>query len=165
MDLDKLQLSSFSISNLYHNNLIRLNNEQKSPDIEKKNIRSLGANEKNILIIINNPNAVFLEDGRLVFLTKVISACKLSLSDIALVNINNIQQDELQSITSFFKPAKMIIFGVNSMQMKLPFLVPDFQIQNYNNIQYLSAPDLDQIENDQALKKQLWASFQKMFFN
>ena len=165
MDLDKLQLSSFSIRSLYHNSLIRLNNEQKSPDSDRNNLRSLGANEKNILVIINNPNAAFLEDTQLTFLTKVISACKLSLSDIALININNISEGELQSMPAIFKASKMIMFGVNSMQMQLPFIIPDYQIQNYNNIQYLSAPDLKQIETDQTAKKQLWASFQKMFFN
>lgn len=164
MDLDKLQLSAFSIKNLYQNSMIRLNSSQKSPDIENNNIRSLGGNEKNILVIIKNPHNAFLDDAQLAFLTKMITACRLSLSDIAIININSITDNELKELAHFFKAAKIIMFGVNSLEMKLPFLIPDFQIQHYNEIQYLSAPELQIIENDQSIKKQLWANFQKMFF-
>ncbi len=164
MDLEKLQLSSFSVRNLYRNSMIRLNSSQKSPDIEKNNIRSLGGNEKNILVIIKNPDNKFLDDVQLAFLTKMITACRLSLSDIAIININSLSENEIKAVPTILKAEKVIMFGVNSMEMKLPFLIPDFQIQNYNEVQYLSAPDLQTIENNQVVKKQLWASFQKMFF-
>jgi hypothetical protein len=40
---------------------------------------------------------------------------------------------------------------------------PSFQIQSYQNQQYLWAPSLEELENDKAQKITLWNSLQKIF--
>lgn len=166
MDLNNLQLSTFTITNLYKDKLVKkgedILNVPKNNSISNK---FLGGNLQNILLVISNNKAPFFEDHQLTFLTKVLSACKLSLADVAIMNIYGLPDNDLLELLELLKPVKVAMFGVSSLELKLPFQIPEFQLQAYNHTQYLIIPELDLIEKDQQLKKYLWASFQKLFLN
>ena len=96
----------------------------------------------------------------LTFLTNILSACNLSLADVALVNWHN---KETASFVSELKSKKVILFGISPLQFDLPFNFPHFQIQNFDKTDYLTAPALAAISNDVNSKKELWTSLKKMF--
>src|SRR5437763_825201 len=49
-------------------------------------LKYLGNNKRNILIIVNNDSVPFLEESEVAFLTNILSACRLSMADVAILN-------------------------------------------------------------------------------
>src|SRR5450432_4165689 len=98
MDLNNIELPAFVVADLYQSSLIEAG--KTPPDvrplaaiIEKEQPASrwkhLGENKKNILAIVNYADVVYLPDNELGFLTGILGACKLSLADVAIINLNN----------------------------------------------------------------------------
>ena len=158
MELDKLNLSPYTIKNLYPRSIINTKNENEAKTAPFK---FLGACEQKIIIIISSKKVTFLSDSELAFLTKILTACKLTLADVAIININNFTKDQFTSVHDM-EPVNVIMFGVSCLEFNLPFDIPNFQVQPYAGVKYLTAPLLNEIENDQQLKKSLWSCFQKM---
>jgi len=61
------------------------------------------------------------------------------------------------------QPQKIILFGVDPVVMGLPIHFPVFQIQSYQQVQYLHAPSLSELETDKQLKIQLWQKLKQLF--
>ena len=58
----------------------KISNRTRSQELNNtESWKSLGNNQKNILIVVNYGNAVHLPDEELSFLTSMLAACKLSL--------------------------------------------------------------------------------------
>ena len=104
---------------------------------------------------------LFLSDQEFGFLSSVLTACKLSMNDVAVLNLNAINDPEKKLSNLCFKNA--ILFDVLPLQIGLPINFPQFQIQQFDQRTYLHAPSLTEIENDKTLKLQLWNSLKKMF--
>ncbi len=163
MSLDNIQLSDQTCAILYSHNLI----EDQASNVtansqEKIKINSLGENQRNVLFLVNDPSCKFLPDEEMELLTKLISACKLSMADIALVNFNSNNYNYKQ-FNDQFHPKKILIFGLKNSELELPFDIPHFQVQNFHEQLYLTAPALNEFLNNTALKKELWMSLQKLF--
>ncbi len=126
----------------------------------------LGDNGKKITILVNEPDAVYLNDESLLFLTKILGACKLNLGDVAVVNW--LQQPVLfTGIQKDLEPAICLLFDVSTEAVQLPFTVPQYQVQNHGGCMFLLAPALSTYygESNEARveKTRLWASLKKMF--
>ncbi|MGN6248166.1 MAG: hypothetical protein ACTHNG_07405 [Ginsengibacter sp.] len=103
-----------------------------------------------------------MADEEMEMLTKLVSACKMTVKDIALVNFTQ-NTFNYQEVNEQFKPEKVLLFGVANGQIGLPFEMPYFQIQNYSGQFYLSAPSLKELLNDKKLKAELWTALQNLF--
>src|SRR5436309_179319 len=112
MGINHLRLSSELIAALYPDSLVE---ENVSPEVKenilmqvkenvppqvKENVENpipvtdknpsyhfLGENNRSICVLANYPQGDFLPEDQLEFLKKMLAACKLSLNDIALLNI------------------------------------------------------------------------------
>jgi len=126
-------------------------------------LKSLGGNQKNILIVVKNEKVTYLADEDLEFLTNILKACKLSLDDVAIVNthINPIQgyKEYLKTWNSKI----VLLFGVNPVSFDLPVNFPEFQVQSLTNTQFLYSPSLSECRTDKLLKSKLWVSLQRIF--
>ena len=123
----------------------------------------LGNNKKQVVIIVNYQDALYIPDEKLAFLTTILTACKLNLADIALLNFANAGRI---SYKDFFEtvPARCVIFfGVQPDMLSVPMNFPFFQVQHFDNVDYLSSPPLNEIEADKTLKGNLWTSLKKIF--
>ena len=158
MSLENIQLSKNTIQQLFAHGLVQTTAEPP----HKAGINSLGENQKNILFLVNSAQNKFLPDDEMDLLSNLISACKLSMADIALVNYFNHSAD-FSELTRHFKPEKILIFGITTSELKLPFTIPYFQIQSYNEQFYLTAPPLKDFLNNTQLKKELWNCLKKLF--
>jgi hypothetical protein len=105
----------------------------------------------------------FLSDGELSFLTSVLSACKLSLADIALCNIYSLSPAEKSALAGELGSHQILLFGLGPMDIDLPINFPQFQLQPFNGKTYLSAPTLLVLEADKAQKLKLWNSLKNLF--
>jgi len=165
MSLDDIQLTPFLVQNLYTKTLVDLKNVQEA--LLKKtivHIPALGQNAKNILLIVDETEATFTSDDDLKLLVGILTACKLSLADVALVNFNKNESVTYDQLMNYFNPGFVILFGVLPKDLSFPLHFPNYQLQQYNNQTFLCAPSLKMLGVVTEEKKQLWNSLQKHFF-
>jgi hypothetical protein len=155
--LNNIRLDSSMMAGLYPRALVQLSQadvpakSEKKPDPNKQpdEIRYLGNNVRNITVLVNNPEHTFLPEDQLAFLTKMLTACKLNIGDVAIVNtaVNTV----IDEIINVLNPSKLIAFGVPV----------NTAVEN------IIAPPLSElvVESDQSktLKMKLWGSLKQTF--
>ena len=86
MSLNKIELKPKAIVDLYQNVLT----ETTAMNVPKEDLKFLGNATSKILILVKNADYPFLSDNELNFLNSVLTACKLSMNDVAVLNLNAI---------------------------------------------------------------------------
>ncbi|HUZ57210.1 MAG TPA: hypothetical protein VMU83_00335 [Hanamia sp.] len=163
MSLDNIQLSKKERRLLFAKNLVgTIQNIGSHKVSEETKIESLGENQKNILFLVTDSQNKFLPDNEMDLLSNLIIACKLSMADIALVNYFKTNVNYRQLI-DHFQSKKILMFGINTSDLDLPFSIPFFQIQPFQEQLYMTAPPLKNFLENKNLKKDLWLSLQKLF--
>jgi hypothetical protein len=161
MSLNNIQLSSQQLTEFYSTVLVETEHKKITPP--KATLKYLGKNNKNILILVNEESLPFLTDDHLSFLTNILSACKLSLADIALVNVHSLPASGIPDVMDELKSQKIISFGIEPLNMGLPVQFPFFQVQRLDNRTYIYSPELAVIEKDKSQKQNLWTSLKTLF--
>lgn len=165
MSLNNIQLSDVTCQMLFQKNLVAKEGAIDDPELSKElKISSLGENQKNILFLVNEMDYTYLPDNEMEMLSNLIIACKLCMSDIALVNYHY-NQHQYPQFNDYFKPKIILLFGVSTAAVGLPFTIPFFQIQHFQQHLFLTAPPLADFLENKNLKKDLWISLQKLFLN
>jgi hypothetical protein len=159
MSLNNINLSAQLIADLYPDSLIETG---KVKEAEKKPVKYLGNNQKNVAILIKNKELPFLNDQEFNFLTSILSACKLSLADVAIANLESVNIDPA-GLTDELNSKIVLLFNVTPAEINLPINFPQFQVQQFNKRTYLYAPSFTLIENDKAVKINLWQSLKTIF--
>ena len=166
MSLNQIQITNQLIADLYKTSLVEMADKPAplvSSVSEQAQWKFLGENKKNILIIVNYQNAVYLPDKDLSFLTKLLMACSLNLGDVAVINIHNYPGLNFNDPVSNFQCKNVFLFGVGPETIGMPVLFPHFQIQNFKNCAYLFTPALQELESDKLLKSKFWVCLKKIF--
>lgn len=179
MKLSTLKLSPSVISNLYTKTLVstadtrlsvmKTNEQARATEVDEpapvveNEIIFLGENRKNILVVVNNDKADFLPGEELAFLTNMLFACKLSIADIAIVNLNNINNPSYKLFFEKFKSNIVLLYGTDPAMLNLPVSFPQFQVQSFNNCTFLFTPPLNEIQEDKVLKSKLWVCLRRIF--
>jgi hypothetical protein len=164
MSLNNIQIPAIVLQDLYKNVLIDLETETAPLSTDATGSYSfLGDNQKGIAIIVNDTASIYLRDDELNFLLGILSACKLSMADVALLNLSKNTSLTYTGIGQQLAAEKVILFGVEPSILELPLQFPHYQIQKYNNQVYLSAPALKILENNKAEKTRLWTSLKQVF--
>lgn len=162
MSLDNIQLSPFLVQQLYKKTLFEIDGIKKEPVAQPvPAISYLGKNDKNILVLVNEPGAAFLTDADLNLLIGILTACKLSLADIALVNFHKNIEIGYEQLIKEFSPGTIFLFGIEPKDLQFPLHFPNFQLQQYNDQTYISAPSLRSLSENKEQKKELWACLQR----
>ncbi|MCW3107756.1 MAG: hypothetical protein JWQ09_2262 [Segetibacter sp.] len=181
MSDEKIQLPDFLIAELYKGSLVDLdtfklkevlteveeqpaNAEGTIRSVEK--IKFLGENEKGVIIIVNQSEAVFLMEDDLTFLTNILKACQLNLADIAIINIAK-QEVNYEAIKEQLNATNILLFDVEPSAIKLPFLIPAFQVQKFDSCTIMVAPPLPFLnkptQEGKLLKTKLWLGLKQVF--
>ncbi len=164
MSVDNIKLTPFLIEGLFKNCLIEMDT---IPVIDKPlpipTFNILGNNRSRIAIIVNDTTNLYLPDEQLNFLLGILSACKLSMEDVAIININKNKAVTYKEVEVELKAEKIILFGVTAAQIGLPLEFPFYQIQQYNKQTYVMADMLQRIEKDKAEKTKLWNCLKQIF--
>jgi hypothetical protein len=159
MSLNNIELTPMILTQLYPDSLVETGSV---PTSEKTDVRFLGSNHKNIVVIVRHEDVPVLPDEELNFLTSILAACKLGLIDIALVNAASTNENGLQSlITDAAK--SVLLFGTDPLSIGLPINFPPFQLQQFDQRTYLYSPSLRELEQDKGLKSKLWTSLKNLF--
>jgi hypothetical protein len=164
MSLDNIQLPLTIIQSLYSRSLYDLNTgKSDSGDLQTERIGFLGSNEKKIAILVNSAEAIYLPDEELNFLLGILTACRLTMADIALINVSKNPELDYAVITDQLKAEKLLLLGLPVETIALPLQFPHYQIQNYNNQVYLSSESLSTLQKDKEEKLKLWNCLKKIF--
>ena len=164
MSIDNIQLPGFLCQKMFGKSLLDLTGSNGTQTLSPKmKIHSLGENEKNILFLVNNAENKFLADDEMKLLFDLLAACRISMTDIALVNYNQYSAIDYEELIDRFQSKKILMFGVTTSDLKLPFTIPFFQIQKYQEQLYMAGPPLSDFIQSIPLKKELWTSLKKIF--
>lgn len=168
MSLDNIQLPGFVIQDLFQKTLVDLNtveNKKTSDSLQEKKgeLNFFGGNRQRIILLVNHPEVAFVTDQQLTFLSGILNACKLTLEDVGLLNIASHPAVHYKTISESFNPVLVIMFGILPDALQLPFVMPEFQRQTFNNQVYLAAPSLHELENNKELKRKFWVVLQQIF--
>lgn len=126
----------------------------------------LGNNKKNIIVVIKELEVAFINDNHLQFLSNILNACKLNLGDIALVNYSNWPLSYID-LKQKLQPKFILVFGLETKDIQLPFTIPNFQVQSHDNCKFLFSSSLTKMDGDsqeaKIEKSKLWMSLKNMF--
>jgi hypothetical protein len=168
MSLNQVKLTSELLAQLYQSVLVEMSGiaSTKSYELEQPTagkIKSLGGHKKKICIVVKEPDAVFLKDEQLAYLTRILMACKLTLEDVAIINIQDFAQPHYQQLQLEYPSSTCLVFGLSPQILQLPVDFPFFQLQKIENCTYLFAPALDLLEPQKTDREKLWQSLRKQF--
>jgi hypothetical protein len=188
MDLDRLTLSPYQVSQLYAKSLVvvpgagqrvsrpetaaRRQETAPQPDVAgavasrgaaPSPLKYLGENREHILILVHDPSAVFLEEKSFQFLLSVLEACKLSMASVALVNLATPGSRSPETIADELGSTQVLLFGMDMEVLGLPMVFPIYQVQPHGRRTYLGADALSRIVEERTLKGRLWACLKQMF--
>jgi hypothetical protein len=193
MSFEKIPLPPFMLADLYRDNLVLIENELKtskstgktktekaagpeSPVNTKDTVQNLagtgkplswlGNNNRNISIVVNDAQAIHLQDELVNILSAILSACKLNLADVAIVNTST-QPVTDTLIRQELSPRVVLLFGVETTAVDLPFSIPMYKTQAFNNCTYLQVASLEKMSgtsNEAKLEKsRLWVCLKTIF--
>ena len=136
--------------------------EEPKPTLKKSfDFKFLGKNQRHILILVNDKlNDVSTEQGR-ELLRKLLLAINLTGKDFALVNYANYEDASFDDLNSFFKCQFLLSFGVTANQLGIQEQALH-QLVQYNETKMVLTTNLHDLDSDQASKKILWGSLQKI---
>ncbi len=168
MSLNQIQLTNQQLAGLYSSVLMEstvstIETPISNPEPEYKPVKYLGKNAKHIVLLVSNATVPFLPDEELSFLTNILSACKLSLADVAIVNIHSLKETEVETAIRPLEPKSVLLFGITPLSIDLPINFPQFQLQPFNKRTYLYSPNLQELATDKTLKLQLWNCLKILF--
>jgi hypothetical protein len=164
MSLDNILLPDMVLQDLYSKSLYDLEtNKSDLDDIQPGNISFLGSNQNHITILVNSDAAIYLPDDELNFLLGILTACKLSMADVALVNLDKNADITYSILTDQLKAKKVFLFGLNAATIELPLQFPHYQVQQFNNQVYLSSVSLSEMQANKEEKMKLWNCLKKIF--
>ncbi|HEX6913963.1 MAG TPA: hypothetical protein VF145_01895 [Chitinophagaceae bacterium] len=193
MDYGKISLPEQLISDLYRDQLVVIDNEiyqAKQSDAKNNDappeeltvvsdtvakspyngageqLSFLGDNRKHITIIVRDEQAIHLQDEPLQILSAILSACRFNLGDVAILNIHTHPVND-RKIREQLAPAVVLLFGVDTGEIELPFSIPEYRVQQFDNCNYLQAVSLDRMKGTGAdaklQKSKLWICLQNLF--
>lgn len=166
MDLDHIELNPDLVADLYSSHLIQQNEAvaPTTPKSSKKNDWTyIGNNEKNILLLVNYPDQVELNKLQHSFLNNMLSACKISLSDVVVMNLSQNPNADHKKLQVYFKSQIILLFDIEPSSFGLPLNFPHFQVQTFANCTFLFTPSIEELEGDKVLKSKLWVCLRRIF--
>jgi len=164
MSLDNIQLPATVLQGLYTKPLYDLKTDKSVLDIPiTTKILYLGNNKKKIVVIVKSAVAIYLPDEELNFLMGILTACKLSMADIALINFEKNPIILYKDVSEQLLAEKIFLFDIEPGELGLPLAFPHYQIQHFNNQVYLSVVSLNTLQSDKEEKMKLWDCLKKIF--
>lgn len=164
MSLDNIELTPFLLQELFKTSLVEMDSKKKEDRIlPTSSFSILGNNRSRVAIIIEDEENIYLPDYSLNFLLGILSACKLTMEDVAIANIYKNKNVTYKNIEIELKADKIILFGVTAAQIGLPLEFPLYQIQKYNQQTYVAAGKLIEIEKNKTEKTHLWNCLKQIF--
>lgn len=168
MGFENIQFNEEQLAELFGSRLVITDQREVSATESVQTAKSVptapqmgitGKNKKSFVWLVEETDHPFLSDADFKFLTDVLTACKLNMEDIALVNLakNGLSFEELQQQLT---PQHLVVSAVNNQ--RVPFQTADYLVQQYPDYQVCCTETLTEIRNDKSKKSKLWLALKQM---
>ena len=114
-----------------------------------------------VLIVLDEEPARFEADK--VYLARILKAVNLNLDGVHLLNIYGSEQLDFKPTLNTKKVHHFLSFGVPFLRVNLDIMMNVYVPKRHKGVNFLFADRLSVIENDEALRKQLWAALKFIF--
>lgn len=163
MSLEQLQLDPYLLAQMYDQPIIPEENRAQ-PAVAKAlpQIKYLGENQKNILLLIQNESEAYLNEELFNLLANILNACKLGMQDVALINTASYPGLTLADYKEATAARQCIIFAIPPASLGLPPMQP-YLLETHLQIPVLHSDHLQQIATDKQLKGRLWQGLKQLF--
>jgi hypothetical protein len=147
------------------------NNKVKEPKAEVEAelnlpLKYLGDHSKEIVVVVNDPASVYLNEPDFILLTSILNACRLTIADIALINLGN-QNATLHQILNKLPSKLVIAFEVDSKALKIKLPTNFYKLTPLGESNLLFSKSLASMQGMDANAKQekakLWAVLKQIF--
>ncbi len=118
-----------------------------------------GKNKKQFLWLVEETSHPYLSDADFQFLTDVLTACKMNMEDIALVNLAK-NAFSFEELLTNLAPKHLVVSTVNDH--RLPFQTADYLVQQQAGYQLCCTEPLAEIRSDKTKKSKLWLALKQM---
>ncbi len=183
MNTEKTILSAADLVNLYQEHLVVIDDshnttkaivEVKTPTtsdpIQQEAwvgpIKSLGEHHKKITVIVHDPNSVHLNEMDFILLTSILNACRLTIADVALINLGK-QPVGLHQILQEYPSTLLISFAVDATQLKVKLPNTLYKVNSLGETHILFSNALSTMQGTGIEAKQekakLWTVLKKIF--
>jgi hypothetical protein len=129
-------------------------------------IKYLGDHHKKILVVVNDPESVYLNETDFILLTSILNACRLTIADIALINIGN-QKASLHEMLTKLPSLLVIAFDIDAkaLKIKLPSALYKTTPLGETNLLFSAALSSMQGSSVDAKKEKgkLWTVLKQIF--
>ena len=157
-------------------------NKKKEPSIESdnneegaapeeviealNNFKYLGDHHKKIVVLVSDPASVYLNEADFILLTSILNACRLTIADIALVNLGN-QKAGLHQILNLLPSKLVIAFELDSKALKIKLPTQLYKVIPLGENNLLFSKSLASMQGTDIAAKQekakLWAVLKQIF--
>lgn len=159
----KIKLPVFVLTDLFRSSLFDLSGPKSSPAVHLpiKTVPDAHATVESLILAVAKQEQ--LEQQQLDFLQAIMKACRLDTEKYAVLTNQSPHFKDHTALHNHFKQKTLILFGLEPASIGLPIHFPHFQVQTFQQVQYLSAPRLEAVEADKTLKMQLWQCLKQLF--
>lgn len=163
MTLENIQLTEAQLQEFYSSHLVitkaERSNMQEKEIVQPSLTGITGKNNKQFVWIVNEPSYPFLSDDDFQFLSDILTACKMNMNDIALVNYAH-NKSSLQSLAATLH-AKQVVISATAQQW-MEEEADNYLLQDRNGYQLFITEDLSVLRNDKVKKSKLWLALKQM---
>ena len=154
-----MEINQHALKYIFNETLFR---QESTPALQiKTDIKFLGKNNKNILIITPSHEDV-MKIAEQEFLEKILNSIGLLLDDTVIINPK--KEAQFSFYTDTFSPSKIILFGVKPFEIDIKNIeIPTYEIKDFDNMPILHIDELKIIQTDLAKKKALWTNLKQLF--
>ncbi|MDI9320979.1 MAG: hypothetical protein QM530_10995 [Phycisphaerales bacterium] len=97
-------------------------------------------------------------------LTKMLVACKLTKEQFQIVQLASEEQMPWYQLREQSKATKVLLLGVLPAQLHIAAMMIQNEVNHFDGAEWMPTFSLEQIANNDALKKHLWVNvFQKVY--
>lgn len=125
----------------------------------------LGGHEQKITIVNADEHHKYISDAALTALEKILERSKLSMQDVAIVNVFGLQIT-MQYLQNQLQPTKCWLWNIDSKQLQIPFVIPNNKVFTHGGVQYLFTDSLDSVLGNTAellpAKTTLWNAWKSL---
>ncbi len=175
----KIQLPPFVLADLYkeslvivddvltsHENIDETKPHQSIVETEPQPASFLGQNGKGIAVLVNDKQHRFTDVESLQLLTNMLGALHMTMDDIALINTDKTKTDYKQ-MQSALQTRICLMFDVSTQSIGLPFQMPDYKVQTFDNCRFLCSASLQKMRGSgkeaKLEKTKLWMCLKSLF--
>ena len=162
MSINEITLDPAQLPDWYGSQLVSTT-RVSVPTVQKPKPTLLGNFEKRILILVDAPGHAFIPDNDLNLLTGILSACKLSMADIGILNLQTDPEWSAGFLAETLEPSAWWLFGTHSLILGLENIGQAGLISTLQGSPVFAAPSLDLLAERPEAKRSLWGALKKQY--